>query len=518
VCLAACNGDDDGAPTQPLCDATDVASALFEARSGDTVMLGTCTIEADLVVPGGVSLVGSGVDRTRIVGLVAGIAVDVVPGDEAPTTVADLTIEARGVVGLRSDGPGRIAIERVRVEAFAGLALGVLGANEVVLREVDLVGPITTDNAGDALFIQVTPTTEDPPAGPCDGVEVCEPGELQTVVCPSCGDVQQVCNECGDWVTVAATYGLALEAVEVATLESVNLRGFASFAAVLRDHGAEGPIVPGVHSWTGGSISQNLGVGLYATGDVTLDLDGVEITETLRGLRPVPSTGAVVVEGVTLTSTSLVLSDNDDYGVVQSESTASHTGLEASNNGNAALWVGASDGFVVDGGTISGNRFSGIVAVDSSGVDLRNLVVSDTRSHSQNVGLWGAVRIGDGIQLTRTTERVSLAHVELTGNERVGLLVDLGALETSPIELDDVTVDALDQESCEFGACFGAIAGTTDPDTRAFTPGGPAGWDEGITREGAAIDNDPLAAGAIDYVGSVTPEELPVVGIVTPCE
>jgi hypothetical protein len=46
--------------------------------------------------------------------------------------------------------------------------------------------------------------------------------------------------------------------------------------------------------------------------------------------------------------------------------------------------------------------------------------------------------------------------------------------------------------------------------------------DEGISREGATIDNDPLASLPLDVAGTAAPAELPTPGdargIVTPCD
>jgi len=508
--VAGCGGEDD--PPAPLCNASAVASALLGARSGQTVTLGACTIEGAFVVPAGVGLAGAGIEQTRIVGPVGGVAIDLLPGLDAATTLTDLTIETPGVVGVRGDGPGHVIVERVTVEASAGAALGMVAVTEVELRDVTLVGPVTADNADDAVFLAVAPTTELPDPPSCSGEASCEPGALQTVPCPGCGEVQQACNDCGDWVTVTAAYGLALEAVTTATLDNVDVRGFASFAVVLRDTGDEGATAAGDITWSGGTIGDNLGVGLYAEGDLAVDLDGVAIDGTLSGLRGVPSYGGIVADGVALTTTGLALRDNDRYGLVQLLATAQHADLEATGNGDAALWVGESDGFAIDGGTLRGNTFAGIVVVGSAGVSLADVDVRETAEAPRLIGFWGSVQIGDGIQLTATTERVALTHVVLADNARVGLLVDFGDLESSPLDLADVTVSAE-------GEANGALAGAGDPDTQVFTPGGPDGWDDAIVREGATAANDQAAVDGLQYVGVPTPEErLPLPGIVTPCD
>lgn len=493
----------------PLCDASEVAAALLDARSGDTVRLGACTIAGAFVVPGGVTVVGAGVGETRLVGPGGGVAVDLLPRADAVTKLSDLTVESPGLVGVRADGAGRLLVERVTVEASAGVALGIVSATEAVLRDVELVGPVTADNASDPVFLLVAPTADVPVPESCSGEPECEADARQSVDCPSCGQVEQVCNACGHWVTVTAAYGLALEATEAATLERVNVSGFASFGVVLRERTPEGASAAGVLSWTGGTIATNLGVGLYADGAVSLDLHGVTIDDTLSGQRGLPSYGAVVVDGVALTTTDLTLRDNDRYGLVQSAATAHHTALEATGNGDAALWVGDSDGFTIAGGSIRGNTFAGIVVNGSSGVTLEDLEVSGTAEALHMLGPWGAVRVGDGIQLVDTTEDVSLTRVLLADNTRVGLLVDLGDAEVSPLVLQDVTVRAE-------GTSLGAIAGTADQDTHDLTPGGPAGWDDGVTREGATAANDLAAASALDFAPA--PDQLPIPGIVTPCD
>lgn len=506
LCASGCGEDD-----PPLCDASAIASALFEARSGDTIRLGACTIEGAFVVPAGVGLVGSGVQATRVVGPVAGIAVDLVPDEgDGATTVRDLTVESPGIVGIRADGGGHLVVERVRVVASAGVALGVVEATRVELTDVELVGPITARNADDELFWAVAPTTDLPEGDDCDGEPVCDEGDLQEAECPGCGQVQQVCSSCGRWVTVTAAYGLALEAVATATLTNVDVSGFASFAVVFRDRGAQGATVAGDIRWTGGSVHENLFVGLYAGGDVRLVLEDVSLEETFENILN-PSYAAVIADHADLSTTRLAIVDNDRYGLLQHGATARHTDLEATGNGDAALWVGDSDELDIQGGAVSGNEFVGILLVSSSHVHLADLSVTGTRSRTFVLDLWSRVEIGDGIQLTDTTDDVSLERIVLTDNERVGLLVDFGDLDVSPLTLNDVEV------SSQAGG-YGAIAGSADEASRDLAVGGPPGWDANITRDPVATANDLAAAGALGYMGLGSPTEPPIPGIVTPCD
>ena len=512
----ACGEDDEG----PLCDPDAVESALARAEGGDTVQLGACRIEAALSVPPGVALVGAGVSETTIVGPEEGAAVELVPGTE--TRIEGVRIEANGQVGIVARGAGAVVLQDVTVEARRGVAVGIDGATDLTMSGVSLEGVVTADNATDPLFSNVAPSIEvasapDPDCRPDPDGPDCADGETREVACPGCGAVTQACSDCGRWVTVAPTFGLVVLGVESAELTDVVVRGFAEYGAVFLDRTEAGQVLPGGGSvvWHGGEIAENMGVGLHAAGDLALDLEALSIVETQEGLRGVPAFGAVLLEGVDVRSSALEVARNTRYGMVHRGATALHDTLTANDNGDAAVWVGDSARCEIVGSTARGNSFAGIVVVDSSNITIRDTEVTDSLSTRRSLGLWGAVEIGDGIHLANSLQAVLLDAVTLRDNGRVGLLVDLGQDLDPTITFVDVTVSGQ-------GDQLGAVAGALDADAHDLAPIGTGGWDDGIVREGATIDNDAVVAVPLDVAGTITPSDLPLpeelAGGVLPCD
>ena len=113
----------------------------------------------------------------------------------------------------------------------------------------------------------------------------------------------------------------------------------------------------------------------------------------------------------------------------------------------------------------------------------RTTIVQETRS----------VEVGDGIQLVGTTQAVTLEDITLSGNARVGVLVDLDGGTMDSFSMAGVSVDGVDD-------ALGAIAqgGTLS-----------AGWDDGVTRQGATAANDAAFSDVLDVVSIVDPSDLP---------
>lgn len=434
--LAAC-GDDD---PQPACDAGTLADRLGGAAAGDTVEVGACRIEGSFEVPAGVTLTGAGRDATVLVGSEGQVALTLLPGPGESTTVAsDLTVESGGRVGLLAQGEGRFLIERVTVTARRGVAAAVTDARWLVLREVDLEGPVDAELA----------VTLDQP----------DPAEV-------------------------ATHGLVVVASPETVLEDVSVRGFALVGALL--YGTSG-------TWTRGEITENLGLGIAQYGGA-LAVQDVSVTHTLQGVRLEPSFAMVLADGADLDSTGLVVDDNETYGILQAAATARHLDLLARHNGDAAMWIQDVGSLVIQGGSFEENSFAGIVAVDSTGIDVQDLSITGTVLATAVFDGTGRVEVGDGIQLVGSTDGVSLDGVTLSENQRAGVLVDLDGGTGSGISLTGVTVDGTDGQ-------YGVIAqGGTPAD----------GWDEGVTRLGATLANDEAFLEGASTLGLAGTTQVPV--------
>src|SRR5947209_8388658 len=104
---AACSSSSSGPSGAPLCDASEITSALSKAGPGDTVRIGACRVTGSFAVPAGVRFVGADRGMSTIVGS-GGAAIIVAPG--ASTTVSDLSVESDAVAAITAIGAGQIAI------------------------------------------------------------------------------------------------------------------------------------------------------------------------------------------------------------------------------------------------------------------------------------------------------------------------------------------------------------------------------------------------------------------------
>lgn len=436
--LGACTQGGDDAPAS--CDPGELQAALEGAGAGDTVRIGTCRVTASITVPAGVTLEGAGVGESILVGAQGEIPLTVEPA-AAGTFVRNLRVESNGPAGIVVEGAGAATIEHVEIASSRGIGLGVEGLDALTLTNVSLRGPVDAANASSYL-------------PPVSAEEV-------------------------------ATHGLVLVGVGTATLADVESSGYAQFGAL---------IVDSTITWAGGGTPANLGTGLMTWGGAAT-LTSLDLSGTFQGLQLVPAYGGVFAGGADVDTTSLRVSDGEGYGLLHSEATARHIDLTARNNGLAAVWLQNCSAFELSGAGsgLVGNGLAGIVAVDSSGVTLRHAHVDATVTRTAIVAETGSVEVGDGIQLVGTTRNVTLEDLTLSGNARVGILVDLAGAAADGFSLNRVSVDGSDE-------ALGAIVqgGTLD-----------AGWDDGVTRQGATAVNDAAFADELGVVGIVGPSDIP---------
>jgi hypothetical protein len=236
------------------------------------------------------------------------------------------------------------------------------------------------------------------------------------------------------------------------------------------------------------------------------------VEHTYAGLRGEPPYAIAVTAAARFDGTRLTVSDNDRYGLLLVDSGGSATSLVAERNGDAAVWVGGTDEFVLQGSRLADNRFASLVVTASSGVHVSETSIDRTRA-VELAGLrpFGVVRLGDGMHLHRSTTAIQVSSVSLTDNERAGVVLDLGASGSPDVRFTDVTVEGT-------GAQLGAVAGRRTIEW-TLTTEAPAGWDSGITRGGAAVGNDASFSGtvdALDLLAPATASPADVVGVVAP--
>jgi hypothetical protein len=424
-------------------ECAELASRLAGASAGERIELGACRADGVFSVPPGVIVAGAG-PATVLAASEGAAAVTLAPG----ARLESLTIESDADVGLSASGTGEaIAITDVTVRASRGIAARFDEA-AIELARVSFVGPVTEDNA-------------DSVPSPASSAE---------------------------W----ATHGLVItssgSSASPVVLEDVTTSGFARFGALFVDSHV---------AWRGGGATANLPVGLMAQGGSVV-LDGVELGDTLAGVQAFAPAGAIFRDGVDVTTTDVLASQNHGYGIIQDGSTVSHANLVASDNTEPAVWLQSAAMFELagDASELSGNMLAGIVVGGGSSASIRDALVSDTET-AMRIGSGGPVSVGDGIHVVlESAAGLSIESVTLTNNERAGVLLALADGAPEAATLTGITVDAT-------GTSFGAVA------QRGTSLIASGGWDDGITRLGATMTNDASLTTALETVGIIGPMFLP---------
>ncbi|MAQ18058.1 MAG: hypothetical protein CMN30_25075 [Sandaracinus sp.] len=470
--LVACGGDDE-------CSIAAIQAELDDANAGSTVTFpANCRVEGSLVVPAGVRLEGASGAELAVTATSA-LGVELGAGAE----LAELAIEARGRAAVVARGDATLSA--VAVDLRHGIGLYLTGGNHT-LSDVTLTGPVTAANAADATWVNVV-AEPDPDTG-CTSATLCacEPGSIVSET--------EVCDETGRVVTWAPTIGIYARDATLG-FDGVMVAGLARYGVV-----ADGTEL----TWNGGGVRDVVGVGILFRGGRST-LTDVAVSGAVSGLRGVPSYGILATEGHAQTTTRTTVEAGERFGLVSLDGQGTHTDLTVQGNGDVGLWIGGSDAFDVRGAsTVAANGVAGVAVLDSTGVTLDGLAVTGTVAVTRPVGSFGSQTIGDGIQLVGANEAV-LRGVTLSGNERVGLLVDV---------VPGLTFEAVEVSAT--GDAFGALGGAADLATGDIVVGAAA-WDTGITRRDAALVNDPTATGGFDALVVAEPAGVDaVVGIVGP--
>jgi hypothetical protein len=124
---AACAQGIACAATRSVADDAALAAAAADAQPGECIALGAGTYAA-VVLPGGVSLLGSGVARTTIAGIEVGAG--------SGAVVRGLSV---GAGGLRLDGALEARVDEVRVQGASGDGVRLEGGASATMRGVEVI-------------------------------------------------------------------------------------------------------------------------------------------------------------------------------------------------------------------------------------------------------------------------------------------------------------------------------------------------------------------------------------------
>ncbi|MDQ3034240.1 MAG: hypothetical protein M3Y87_17660 [Myxococcota bacterium] len=431
------------------CDAAELRARLAAAASGDVVEVGACTYEGAFAVPAGVTLRGAGPERTtlRLSAGSGGIVLDVSAGATTP-------------------GAAVTRIEQLRIVSSACAGIVVRGDGDAALTNVTVRA-----DTGFALGVEGLRSIA------LENVSI--EGALADGSLPAA--VPFPPYDCAS--AVPATHGIVMLDVGDATLRGVSSRGFAAFGALFADTTVE---------WNGGTIADHVGTGLEVYGG-SARLVGLEICRSRQASAPVESFNGVFAGGADIHSERLVVCDGDAFGLMHDGATASHVDLVARGNGFAGVWVQDAPSFALRGaGTeLAGNGFAGLSALRVASLTVEDASIHDTTPGVAIVGL-GAIEAADGLHLIDNGTAV-LRNLRLSDNGRVGLLLDLGGATTDVAMLTGIVAEGSGEQ-------LGVLAqnGTVT-----------SGWDDGVSRVGAPMTNDPLFTGALDVAGILGPSCLP---------
>ncbi len=434
----------------PPCAAGALEAALSTAGPGDVVEVGACRAEGRFRVPSGVTLRGDGPSVSVIAS--AGTAIELL-GD---ATVEGLRIEHGAGHGIGSLGAASVTIRDVEIFSTLGrAAIGISDVASVSITDVTLAGPVTSESVAQMLPEQ--PTAMD-----------------------------------------TALHGLVLINVANASLERVDVTGYGTCGVASSSS---------TLSWVGGSASGNLGIGIWIDGG-NAALQDVVVEETLRGFRGVTSYGLLSTRMASLqTQNMTVRRTHSGIGTLHDTGSVAHESLLAEGHSAGAVVAQRTTSMALVGGSrLLDNDFGGLLAAEAGGLVVDDVRIERTRQVRRLEGNWGNVQIGDGIQLASPPAGTTLRNLTLLGNERAGILLDLGGADTSAVTLTSVTVDA-------DGSALGAVVQNGAQ---------LSGWDAGIAREGAALVNDPTFAGGLEIIRVLDAASFPasdaLVGVVTPCD
>ncbi|MGF1465308.1 MAG: hypothetical protein ACFCGT_04170 [Sandaracinaceae bacterium] len=531
-----------GGCSTSTCDLDTVSAALLGATPGSVVSLPSCSYEGpvELTVPAGVTLRGSGRQSTVLRSLpedASPVALNLLPGTSTqPTRVIGLALDLDGpVVAIRALAPevdpgGSVVLEDVRVQTRTGVAVAAQHLSALTLRDVELVGavPDSASLAEDSVFTDVAtampdplPTTDDCPAG--EVLDLCETGTTFTRSCErgGCGVFQGFCGACRKQITVTSTVGLYVSRVSDATLENVDIRGFASFGAVV--DGDED--VQETVTWTEGTVASTLRQALYLR-EVDSTLDGVCIERVFAGFAA-PSIAFYFFtrRESQLVTSDLRLFDNQGYGLVQQGGVSEHRGLEAQGNTRASLWIADAVDFGVRDSSVHDTDLAGLVLFRTDAAEILRTSFQGIRQAVTLVGAdnVGSIRMGDGVHSIRSSP-VRFEEVDLLDNQRIGLVMDLFGLDPASDVCrggEGICFDGRNLVRSDLGVPGALAVDTSDideaePVTTVETSGEP-GWSAGLTREGGAEADEGFTGTEIDVVGVIAPVNAPeIAGVIAP--
>ncbi|MEL6178741.1 MAG: hypothetical protein AAFS10_07295, partial [Myxococcota bacterium] len=208
---------------------------------------------------------------------------------------------------------------------------------------------------------------------------------------------------------------------------AVNIAQFAGFGAVFKDSSGR---------WDGGGVSRWVGTGVLVEGG-ELTTTALQLSDTLSSSELTVKPNAIAATAdCRLTTQSVVVSNiRDGIGLLQDNAFTTHTDLTVLGAGRAGLWIqnsGTATQLALtltssddnpDGNVIENGQGIGIYMNNIQGVSLQNLRVANTQERPL-LRNNQPEQVADGLQMIGISGAIQLSEVNLSGNARVGALLD----------------------------------------------------------------------------------------------
>lgn len=200
-----------------------------------------------------------------------------------------------------------------------------------------------------------------------------------------------------------------------AELAGIILQAPAPYALVA--NGAGAVVVRGVR------VAGATGVGIWATGATTLDVEGCAVEDTKASADAAGGFGVYGSDGATLNLRTSTVTGSTSIGAYLSGARGIILQNQVRKNGAGGVRV--EDGTAeirIEGNDVSGNVDTGISVFSSRAIILQNQARDTTLGKNAGDGILIGKTLGSSVAAD-----VQIEKNEVTGNARVGILVDTGS-------------------------------------------------------------------------------------------
>lgn len=200
-----------------------------------------------------------------------------------------------------------------------------------------------------------------------------------------------------------------------AELAGIILQAPAPYALVA--NGAGAVVVRGVR------VAGATGVGIWATGATTLDVEGCAVEDTKASADAAYGFGVYGSDGATLNLRTSTVTGSTTFGALLLGAGGIILQNQIKKNGNGGIWIEDAKGEVrVEGNDVAGNTQVGITVLSSRAIILQNQARDTTLGKVAGDGIFAGATPGSAIAAD-----VRIENNQVTGNARVGILADTGA-------------------------------------------------------------------------------------------